>query len=352
MKRLCILLLACLPLTGMAEDTRKDNTHPRYLAGAVTYGDDGKVAFSQELNADGKSRDEIYRQMLEWANRRFQSKNGMRSLVSYANPETGDIAATVEEYLVFTSTALSLDRTRIYYQYLIHAGEGTCRMTLTRIRYLYDEHNKGGQKYTAEEWISDEMALNKKQTRLAPVCGKFRRETINLKDDLFEAAARVLQAAPTATAEPAPTVTAATPVSTPALSQPTATAAVPTATPQPAAARPNLTADVVRNGRLTLTAANGECIDLPADSWGGCGELFGKPVVYLLIDNSRIAANALLSQSATYTVTFYPAGQTAPSEQLTCKPLSARPMSADELKAFKASADTSRQYTLYTGEIE
>lgn len=56
-------------------------------------------------------------------------------------------------------------------------------MTMTRIRYWYDENRDGGEKYTAEEWITDDMALNKKKTKLAPICGKFRRETIDLKDD-------------------------------------------------------------------------------------------------------------------------------------------------------------------------
>ena len=42
----------------------------------------------------------------------------------------------------------------------------------------------GGEKYSAEEWIVDDMALNKSKTKLAPICGKFRRETIDLKDKL------------------------------------------------------------------------------------------------------------------------------------------------------------------------
>ena len=30
------------------------------------------------------------------------------------------------------------------------------------------------------------MALNKSKTKLAPICGKFRRKTIDLKDELFK----------------------------------------------------------------------------------------------------------------------------------------------------------------------
>ena len=63
---------------------------------------------------------------------------------------------------------------------------------MTRIRYWYDEARDGGEKYSAEEWITDDMALNKKKTKLAPICGKFRRETIDLKDELFQSAASAL----------------------------------------------------------------------------------------------------------------------------------------------------------------
>ena len=180
MKKLLFILLACLPLFGMAKD-KKDNSDPKYLAGAITM-EDGKVTFNHEIKAPSLSKEQLYQQMLDWANNRFKSDGKLQSRVVYTNEEEGDIAASAEEYIVFSSSALSLDRTRIYYQYLINVADGVCRMTMTRIRYWYDENRDGGEKYTAEEWITDDMALNKKKTKLAPICGKFRRETIDLKD--------------------------------------------------------------------------------------------------------------------------------------------------------------------------
>ena len=41
MKKLLLILLICLPLTGIAKD-KNDNSNPKYLAGAVTL-TDGKV---------------------------------------------------------------------------------------------------------------------------------------------------------------------------------------------------------------------------------------------------------------------------------------------------------------------
>jgi len=55
---------------------------------------------------------------------------------------------------------------------------------MTHIRYLYDMQREP-QKYKAEEWITDEEAVNKKNTRLLPLSGKFRRKTIDRKDFLF-----------------------------------------------------------------------------------------------------------------------------------------------------------------------
>ena len=47
MKKLLFILLACLPLFGMAKD-KKDNSDPKYLAGAITM-EDGKVTFNHEI---------------------------------------------------------------------------------------------------------------------------------------------------------------------------------------------------------------------------------------------------------------------------------------------------------------
>ena len=130
--------------------------------------------------------------MLDWAKGRFKPDGKLYSHVSYSNEEEGVIAASAEEYIIFSSSALSLDRTRIYYQLLINTKDGKCDLMMTRIRYWYDEARDGGEKYSAEEWITDDMALNKKKTKLAPICGKFRRETIDLKDELFQSAASAL----------------------------------------------------------------------------------------------------------------------------------------------------------------
>jgi len=179
MKKFLLSVLICLPLLAKAQ------TDEKYLAGAIPVVD-GKVSFTTEMQVPALSQEQLYDALLDWANTYFKPEGKLNARVLYTNKEEGTIAAGGEEYLVFTSSALSLDRTRIYYQLLMTCKPGKCDLEMTRIRYWYDEARDGGEKYVAEEWITDDMALNKSKTKLAPICGKFRRKTIDLKDELFK----------------------------------------------------------------------------------------------------------------------------------------------------------------------
>lgn len=344
MKKILLILLLCLPLAVTAKET-KDKTDPKYLEGAITLVDD-KIVFNQTLNAPSLTQKELYDLFLNWANERFKPSEEKltQNKVVYTDPEKGEIAAVAEEYIVFSSTALSLDRTRIYYQLYITVTDGKCDMSMSRIRYWYDEYRDGGQRYSAEEWITDEMALNKKKTKLAPICGKFRRGTIDLKDKLFEEAANVLGVSGTQ----AQNTTSVQPVQPkPAETMPGSSGELRTATVQELPANLN---ELASAGRITVTA-NDEEIDMKAENWGGFGKLLTKDVAYTLVDQSRIAVNAVMEHSDNYSISFYLAGQTQPSIIIECKKVTAQKMTAEELKSLNQSADTSRNYILYIGEI-
>jgi colicin import membrane protein len=77
-----------------------------------------------------------------------------------------------------------LDQTRMLYVLKVRCYDGKADIQMANIRYVYDE-NRNPQNYTAENWITDKEALNKKGTRVLPVSGKFRRKTIDRKDFLF-----------------------------------------------------------------------------------------------------------------------------------------------------------------------
>lgn len=196
MKHLLLFLLF-IPSLLMAQEDQK------YLAGAVPE-DGGKVVFTQKVNVPSLSKDQIFDVMHIWAQQYF-SEEGRRLV--YSDKDKGDIAAVGEEYLVFQSTALSLDRSLINYRVTIECENNAATIKLTGIRYEYNvSYQREPEKYVAEEWITDKYALNKKKDKLNRVNGKFRRKTIDFADEMFRSADAAFGIRPASVLTPAYTV--------------------------------------------------------------------------------------------------------------------------------------------------
>ena len=56
-----------------------------------------------------------------------------------------------------------------------------------------DRTDTEGMNVTAEEWITDEEALNKKKTGLNRMSAKFRIKTIDRKDNIFDTISNALR---------------------------------------------------------------------------------------------------------------------------------------------------------------
>lgn len=168
----------------VAEKTVKVNPDAKYLAGAVPTVD-GKVVFSTTLKAPNKSANEIYSILKKYMLRMTKEKNQFEtSSLSIQDSVNHMLAGVYQEWLVFKSSGLSLDRTRFKYTLIAQCEDGKADITISRISYLYEEE-RNPQKYTAEDWITDENALRKSKQKLLPISGKFRRKTIDRKDYLF-----------------------------------------------------------------------------------------------------------------------------------------------------------------------
>lgn len=334
MKNLLLLILACLPFFANAKDNKKDdNSNPKYLEGAITFKDD-KIVFEDEIKVPSMKKEELYSTMLQWAEKRFVSEGKLNSRVVYKNEEKGEIVASAEEYMVFSSTALSLDRTRIYYLFYILTEDGKCSLNMSRIRYWYDENRDGGERYTAEEWITDDMALNKKKTKLAPICGKFRRETIDLKDALFASARECL-------GQKILDTPSSSTVST-NVEKKTGVVAV--------SELPENLAQMATNGKITIKA-NGKETQLDSNSWGGFGKLFNKDVAYILIDKKQSEICKNMESSPSYTVSFYKDKSSKAEIVIECKKTMTQELSAEELKSLNQNVDTSKEYIMYICEV-
>jgi hypothetical protein len=175
--RILVVLMSCVSAVSFAQDDS------RYLAGAVPEMD-GKVVFGKEYDLGETDRDAVYERVYEWLDERMKA-NGNDSRVSYTNKEEGQVVAQGEEYLVFSSKAFSLDRALMSYNIIALCKPGKCELRIERIRYKYEDG-----KFTAEEQISDKVALNKKKTAIFRGNKKFRVYTVDFADKLFEDAGK------------------------------------------------------------------------------------------------------------------------------------------------------------------
>ena len=195
MKKLLIVLMMLMPMLATAQDNTwerieveeqpKDNPDAKYLAPNPVPEVDGKVVFQTTLYAEGKTADEIYDILLEQITKMTKEPNQFPiSQVAIQDREKHEIGATFREWLVFKSQTFSLDRTQMNYQLHVIARDGQADVSMLRINYDYEPERKKVH-YTAEEWITDKYAVNKKHTKLYPISSKFRRKTIDRKDFIF-----------------------------------------------------------------------------------------------------------------------------------------------------------------------
>lgn len=194
MKKIILILLLLMPVMAMAQKVKEDKNAPKYLKGAVPV-EKGIVTFSKTFRVPGQTDAQLYENMLFYVKDNLVVKgieDAWTRMLSEGK-EDGVIAARVEEWMVFSKKFLSLDQTRFRYQINVTTGQGAVKITVTQVSYLYGEEwheNKptgtGGEIYRAEEWITDEHALNKKGTKVLSGSGKFRRKTIDRVNEIFE----------------------------------------------------------------------------------------------------------------------------------------------------------------------
>jgi colicin import membrane protein len=195
MKQFLIALLTLMPLLASAQDNTwerieveeqtKENPDAKYLVPNAVPEVDGKVIFQTTLKAEGKTADEIYGILLQQLTKMTTEPNQIGgSAVVVQDREKHELGAIFHEWLVFTDKVFSLDRTQMNFQLRVFIADGKCDVVMQHITYDYELERKP-QHLTAEEWITDKYAVNKKHTKLYPISAKFRRKTIDRKDFIF-----------------------------------------------------------------------------------------------------------------------------------------------------------------------
>ena len=197
MKRILFaLILALLSTAGtqaqLIKKSPKNNTvsNEEYGVGEIPIVN-GKVTFETRIEAKGLTAAQVEEKANQWIKERYV-KPTVLSVQRYDSGKPGTTIIKGEEYIVFRNTFLVLSRARIYYYLTLTAGDGYCNFNLSRITYWYDdEDEKGGIKMIAEEWITDDNAITKKG-KMRKFPAKFRRKTIELKEQLIEGLTKAL----------------------------------------------------------------------------------------------------------------------------------------------------------------
>ncbi|MBR4988863.1 MAG: DUF4468 domain-containing protein [Bacteroidaceae bacterium] len=192
MKRLTALAIIVFTIFSAHAQLFKgaDKETQKIEAGAIPV-KNGKVTFEDTIPAEGYTAEEVKRAVDAWIKERFV-KPTVISVKQFESDQPETIMLKGEEYIVFKNKFLVLERARIYYYLTLTANDGSCTFNMSRITYWYDdEDDKGGLKMIAEEWITDENAINKKG-ELKKFEGKFRNKTIELKNSLINALAERL----------------------------------------------------------------------------------------------------------------------------------------------------------------
>ena len=166
---------------------------PKYLEGAITFDEQGKIVFDTEIEAPGKSAAQLYDLVFDYMSGLTQDKESKASRMALVNKDEHIIVNTMDEWLVFSNSFIALDRTECKYNLIAKITDGKVSLSINHINYIYEEGRQTGFKLPAEEVIIDKVALTKKKNDLARIFGKFRKKTIDRKDQIFNEIATLVK---------------------------------------------------------------------------------------------------------------------------------------------------------------
>ena len=166
---------------------------PKYLEGAITFDEQGKIVFETEIEAPGKSAAQLYDLVFDYMSGLTQDKESKASRMALVNKDEHIIVNAMDEWLVFSNSFISLDRTECKYNLIAKITDGKVSLSINHINYIYEEGRQTGFKLPAEEVIIDKVALTKKKNDLARIFGKFRKKTIDRKDQIFNEIAALVK---------------------------------------------------------------------------------------------------------------------------------------------------------------
>lgn len=205
MKKIIIAIFAVLPTMMQAQSeglfVRKSTYGTKtdlsvYTAKGAIPEVEGMVAFHDVITASGKTKDDIYAKVAQWASYRYESnsmqgvyteptffKNIEFSKVTTADKQSGHIQCQGAEELIFSIKPLAKNYTQAFYLLDLTVSDGKVDFNLHTLSFNVDQGEGKFVRMPAEDWITDKECLNKKG-ELRRIPGKFRVKTIDLVNEL------------------------------------------------------------------------------------------------------------------------------------------------------------------------
>lgn len=187
MKKILFILLVLCTTVCTVNGANPKKTNVRYLKGAVPM-IDGKVVFTLDKDYENCDAQKIYDNVYDILYKMTNEENQFeQSQITLVNKNEHIIVARFKEWMVFQKNAFVYDRAVFNYTVIARCSNNHVNITISHINYIYetDDNGEGGYSMPAEKCISDEFALTKNKKKLSKYYGKFRRMTIERKDEIF-----------------------------------------------------------------------------------------------------------------------------------------------------------------------
>lgn len=168
----------------------------KYLVGAVPVVD-GKVVITRAIElpaALAGQTDTAYEAAKAWLTHYYnEAGENMIARKSVLTDATAHhFAVEMAQYIYFVRTVLVTDFSKIFYTIDIKIDANNILLSVSNISYRYDEERNPMQ-FTAEEQITDQVALKNGGKKFYPNYGKFRTQTIDTIDELAASLSEYLQ---------------------------------------------------------------------------------------------------------------------------------------------------------------
>lgn len=159
----------------------------KYLVkGAVPVNEKGLVVFTKDFFVKGMPAQNIYEKVYAALDTLSQTSCIIKGGIALVNKKEHSIAGQYTEWMTFKRTFINLDRTKFSYTLIARCTDSHLHISLERISYTYEEDRPTAMRTTAEKWVTDKYAVNKKGTKLLPNSAKFRRATIDRVAEIFK----------------------------------------------------------------------------------------------------------------------------------------------------------------------